>query len=320
MRNVVAIVCAVALLFSFFVALSRFDDPISVKSESSASSALAEESIEESVESTTSDSASKPGDVGGEYYNLLKFEEYSYQNSDVVNGNLAIIKDSANGYPDIHNNSVVDDEMVKFSAVWTSNVYGLSNYSVSAYNDAALSFDKFIVSFYSKVPKNGLIIREGYTPADTLNNSDGLSELSTGYSVRFSIYNSNYTFGDDDFSYLYEQAFRYGIIQRYPEGEEINTSHDADYTLYRYVGLAHSYYMNYYRYSLEEYIDKLRTDKIVEFKSGIESNTAYVIYYVSLSNDKGYTDVPVPTNANCEYSVSGDGSSGFIVTVKIPLK
>jgi hypothetical protein len=76
--------------------------------------------------------------------------------------------------------------------------------------------------------------------------------------------------------------------------------------------------MQRYKLSLEEYLDKIKTEKVIEFKSRFEADTAYVIYYVS-SNDQGNTtEIPLPSGGE-NYQISGDGSDGFIVTVKIQL-
>jgi hypothetical protein len=98
--------------------------------------------------------------------------------------------------------------------------------------------------------------------------------------------------------------------------KESYTGREVDYSVYRYVGIPHSDYMQRYKLSLEEYIDKIKTDKVLEFKSRFEANTAYVVYYVPMSDQSNTTAIPLPNNGET-YRISGDGSSGFIVTVKI---
>ena len=191
--------------------------------------------------------------------------------------------------------------------------------SLVLYEEAVVGIDKFICSFYEEVPNNGLIINKGYTSSDKISASETVIDLTTGYSVQFSIYNSAYKFSDVEFGYLRDQAYKYGVIQRYPEGKREYTMHDADNTIYRYVGLAHSQYMNLYRFSLEEYIDKVRTEKVIEFKSELEDNTAYVVYYVPLDENVETTYVPLPQGEQYSYSISGDGGNGFIVAVKVAL-
>lgn len=298
----------VIMIASYITALAQFSDG------KSAISNISSEYVETSSESSSEVVSEAIDHKEYEYYGDFVFESFPYQNSAVVNGSLAVIKDGSNGYPTIDHSKIVNIGNVK-----TANIYGLANMSLVLYDEAIANIDKFIVSFFEQVPSNGLIINKGYTSSDKIAASDNFVDLVTGYSVQFSIYNSSYKFSDMEFSYLRDQAYRYGVIQRYPEGKESYTNHDSDNTIYRYVGLAHSQYMNRYRYSLEEYLDKIRTEGIIEFKSELEQDTAYVVYYVPLDEDIETTYISLPQGDGYSYSVSGDGENGFIVTVKVSL-
>jgi len=306
---VAGLLVAIILIASYITALAQFSD--GVATDESSVSEILEESSEAAIEETNS-TVEVSKDY--KYYDDFQFESVPYKNTDVVNGSLAIIKDGSNGYPTID-----QSEFVNIGHVKTPDVYGLSNMSLLLYDEAASGIDKFIVNFFQQVPKNGLIINKGYLKPDTISPSETVIDLTTGYSVQFSIFNSAYKFSDTEFSYLRDQAYKYGVIQRYPEGKEQYTSHDVDNTIYRYVGLAHSQYMNLYRFSLEEYLDKVRTEGVIEYESQLEANTAYVIYYVPLDTSVGTTYVPLPQGDGYTYSVSGDGKNGFVVAVKVSL-
>jgi hypothetical protein len=213
---------------------------------------------------------------------------------------------------------IVDDAKLKIVySVASHKIYGLSGSGLKMYNDAITNFDKFLISFYEEVPSNGVIINKAYSPFSA-GGTDKNAELSTGYSLELSLYKSKYKFSDPEFGYLRDQAYRYGLIQRYPEGKSSITGVEADDKIYRYIGVAHSWYMNLYKYTLEEYVGKITTEKVLEFDSQLEPSSAYVVYYVPLDASKNTTYVPVPVDDKYTYSVSGDGSSGFIVTVKVP--
>lgn len=309
--TVVATCVATAiLLVSYILALGEFADPKPETDESSAvsenSQSTSENSSEESAESSEDSSAAHP------YYNSLNLESRVFSNEDIVNGPLAVLKDGSNGYP-----KVSEENLVKASTSKTGT-YGLSNNSLKLYKEAMTNIDRFIVNFYNSVPSNGLIIHKAYEAPQGNASDNDLVELSTGYSVKFSIYRSSYKFSDTEFSFLPEQAYRYGVIRRYPVGAEEYTGHASDNTLYRYVGVAHSTYMNHYNYSLEEYIDKIKTDKIIEYACELDEGYVYVTYYVPLGDNKSVTYIPVPSDESVDYTVSGDGKDGFIVTVKIP--
>lgn len=306
----IALVLTLIFLFSFISALVTFADGTN-EEELDVSEVVAESSEEESSEVVSE--YIPPNEY--KYYDSLSFRTITMNNSEVVNGSLAIVKDGSNGYPKVN-----QADIVTIGAYKDGKPYGLSNMSLVLVDEAIFNIDKFIVSFYEQVPKNGLIINRGYTSADAISPDANFIDLTSGYSVQFSIYNSSYKFSDVEFGYLRDQAYRYGVIQRYPVNKEEYTMHDSDSTIYRYVGLAHSMYMNHYNHCLEEYIDKIRTVEVIEYESELETDTAYVIYYVALNSEGSTTEVPVPDVEGYEYAVSGDGNDGFIVTVKVPIE
>ncbi len=302
---VVAIVTV--MIVSYIVALGKFDDDVDYTSQV-VSEEESSEVVVETSETSEEEQTEKPS---GEYYDTLSFETVQFPNSEVVNGALAVLPNNPNGCAKVN-----EDTLVNISQYMTQNVYGLSTVALEIKEEAMSSLDDFIVSFYQEVPKNGLIIVNSYMTPEKISSTNSMPELSSGYSVQFSIYQSSYSFSDVEFSYLRDQAHRYGMIQRYPSGKETYTGVDSNSSIYRYVGLAHSWYMNYYKYCLEEYVDKIKTEKVIEYDSEIEKDVAYVIYYVPASTDSGSTMVTVPTNCE-DYTVSGDGKDGFIVTARI---
>lgn len=294
------------LLGSYIAALAQFGNPIEYKSDET--SVIEESSEEESSEVSIESVAESEY----KYFDKMQFERRPFSNGSVADGSLAVVNETNKTFPVIDQSEIVNIGLVK-----TESVYGLSNMSLVMYEEAITNIDKFIVDFYQQVPRNGLIISKGYTSVDAVNKSEATVDLVTGYSVQFSIYNSSYKFSDPEFAYLREQAYRYGVIQRYPSGKESYTGRDSDNTVYRYVGLAHSMYMNHYMLSLEEYIDRIRTYKVIEYESELENDVAYVTYYVPVDETTGTTYVDVPVGDNCSFTVSGDGAKGFVVTVRI---
>ena len=300
------ILASALMLVSFVMALSNFSAPAEIS-----------ESSYESIEDQTSEVSEYESIVINEpdeykYYNNLQFERQPYSNSLVANGSLAVINQTTTKFPIIDESNIVNIGTAK-----TPGVYGLANMSLVMYEEAISNIDKFVVSFYDQVPSNGLIINKGYVASSSVSSSETAVDLVTGYSVQFSIYNSSYKFSDNEFAYLREQAYKYGVIQRYPNGKDNYTGHSNDNTIYRYVGFPHSMYMNHYMLSLEEYLDRIRTYKVIEYESELETDTVYVVYYVPLEESTGTTYVDVPVGDNVSYTVSGDGDRGFVVTVKI---
>lgn len=306
----IAYVIIAAVLFmlgSFVAALAQFGNVEFVDPVESSD----EVSLDFSEVSEESSLPPEEPEVDYLYYDDLNMESRAFANSAVSNGCLAIVN-SENG-----SNPVVDTGKLKsVYSVASHKVYGLSGSGLKLYGEAIDNLDAFIVSFYDEVPSNGIIINKAYSPYSA-GGSDKDAELATGYSLQLSIYNSKYSFSDPEFGYLRDQAYRYGVIQRYPDGKVQFTGNEVDNTIYRYVGVAHSWYMNLYKYSLEEYVEEIKDKKVLEFDGQLESNASYVVYYVPIDGAKNTTYVPVPTNENCTYTVSGDGGNGFVVTVKI---
>ena len=309
--RILALVVAVVMAISFFAALSTF----SSEDDDSKQSFVNEESSFESENETVSEvvtSDTETSEANYEYFDKLTFKEIKIDNSEVTNGSLAIIKNNSTSFPIVNENDLKSVYSMK------SDVYGLSGNGLYLYEEAILGIDKFIVNFYNEVSDNGLIIDKAYLTHNEADPDKGTVDLCGGYSVRFAIYGSSYSFSDPEFNYLREQAYRYGVIQRYPEDKKSYTGFDSNNTIYRYVGNSHSWYMNYYKLCLEEYIDTLRTNKVLEFKNGIENNKAYVIYYVEMDKDAVSTTISIPTE-EYKYTISGDGSRGFVISVEVPV-
>lgn len=293
-----------SLLFvSFFVSLTRFSDNVPNEHVISEEESYVSDHIDDtSVENT---SIPTPSVNKYDYYDSINYTKVPVSNSNVKNGSLVLVDGSVGC-------SVSDDELVPIHSSRTGK-YDLKDYSLRLKKEAIKNIDLFIMSFYSKYKNNGLGIAEGYKTAV----SGAETDLSTGYSVKLTTYKTSNTLSDEDFGYLKEQSFKYGIIQRFPGGKKDSTGFDENLSIYRYVGLVHSCYMNHYNLSLEEYIDKIKTEKVIEYKNNYESDSVYVVYYVPMDQSKDTTHVNVPSDERYECTVSGDGSNGFIVTVKI---
>lgn len=310
----IALVVAVVMMASFVVALLKFsngssDGLLDKSSDESLLSSFVEESDENSTEISVPDVVvpEKPKDT--QYYHAFTFSDIEIKNSEIGDGTLAVLNSDNKYFATVNK-----DKLKNIYANMTPKKYGLSGVALDIHEDAFKNFDNLFVKYADTMTSDSVLIQKAYVDKKDGVSSNGSLELSTGYSLEIG------NFSSDKSGFLAEQAYRYGIIQRYPEGKNVYTGYTDGLGLFRYVGFGHSYYMNYYKFCLEEYLDKLRTEKVIEFKSGIESNTFYVIYYVPADTASNVTKVPVPTNAGYTYEVSGDGTKGFVVSVKIPIK
>ncbi len=148
---------------------------------------------------------------------------------------------------------------------------------------------------------------------------EGFSDHHTGYLLQLKKYisASNPQKLDTD-SWIYDNAYKYGFICRYPEGKEGET-YVEDYTdAFRYVGTAHATYMERHNLCLEEYVEQIKnnyTDNQAHnnhLKITDDSGMNYEVYYVPAAAGD-ITTISVPSNY--KYDISGDNIGGFIVTV-----
>ena len=118
----------------------------------------------------------------------------------------------------------------------------------------------------------------------------------------------------DDYSWLYDNAHKYGFIRLYPvsgEGDEADTSNA---NIFRYVGEAHASYIYKNKLTLESYIELIKTKPAADALSiTAASGAKYKVYYVG----EGAAQI-VPSTF--EYTVSGDNMGGYIVTVNTSKK
>ena len=149
----------------------------------------------------------------------------------------------------------------------------------------------------------------------------GATEHHTGKVIDLYVFTGKVTGKLDDegfahiFKWIYDNAYKYGFIHRYPDSKINVTGVDFEPYHFRYVGYPHAYYMYKNELCLEEYLDKVKTctsDEPLEFRA--EDGVNYMVYYVPAS-EGGTTSLTVP--AEYTYTVSGNNADGFIITVEV---
>ena len=144
----------------------------------------------------------------------------------------------------------------------------------------------------------------------------GGSEHHTGYALDFGIYtrsgkSEDYT-AQGKYSWINENSWKYGFIVRYPSDKTDLTGILYEPWHFRYVGIPHAAVIREKGLCLEEYMDYLRQfpydGEHLQVTAQVKN---YEIYYVKADGKK--TKVPVPENK--DYSLSGNNTDGFIVTI-----
>ena len=141
----------------------------------------------------------------------------------------------------------------------------------------------------------------------------GHSEHHSGLALDLGIYggkgvSSEYT-GEGEYAWINKNCHKYGFIVRYKESKSGITGIAYEPWHFRYVGVPHSYVIEKKGFCYEEYIDYLKGFEFSEEHLTVVAGGAeYEIYYAV------GTKIPVPKRS--EYTVSGNNTDGFIVTVR----
>ena len=110
------------------------------------------------------------------------------------------------------------------------------------------------ISLFNRYAQN-----DGREVANTYSAKPGNSEHQTGLALDITNRNTNLAPGSwfdntPEAKWLYENAYKYGFILRYPEGKEHITGYIYESWHYRYVGVEHSENFNMNNLTLEEYV------------------------------------------------------------------
>ena len=156
----------------------------------------------------------------------------------------------------------------------------------------------------------------------------GHSEHHSGLAMDFAI-DDGYEYpalkNEGEYSWIYANAANYGLILRYTEQNKHITKYQAESWHFRYVGPVHASMIYRMGVALEQYegfIKDFQYDNPLEYK--YSDTEFYRIYYVPMDMTSEKTSLPIPyeclsnNGEEWPYTVSGNNSDGFIVTVKIP--
>lgn len=105
---------------------------------------------------------------------------------------------------------------------------------------------------------NDYVRNDGKDNADRYSAEPGFSEHQTGLAIDITTSNTSKPIGfwfdeTPQAKWLYENAYKYGFILRYPQGKEHITGYRAESWHYRYLGKEHSKNFNMNDLTLEEY-------------------------------------------------------------------
>ena len=256
------------------------------------------------------------------------YENVSASNEDVHAGDLILVNTDT---------AYVEENPTEIVSIYdhkTDN-YHVSGTETSLRQPALDALNQMLDAFYVATGHQDMIVISGYRTtqqqqelydADLAETGEqtstrvalpGHSEHESGYALDFSLYTDGVQYdydGTGEYAWINENCAHYGYVLRYAEDKQETTGIQAEPWHYRYVGQPHATYMMENNVCLEEYLTLLKNYTADEPLSITNwDGEIYQVYYVAADTSTDSTYVMVPPDA--KYTISGNNSDGFIVTV-----
>ncbi len=240
---------------------------------------------------------------------LVGYEAREVNAAEIYSGYLRLLSDgdeTASGLVNIAQNRVKNASEKNFYYVAETGKFVADAQAMEALNQMMLDFHKatnndsiYIMTACDSTMENqpaeyrmGTAFDFYYYKGES--SAEGFDPISSAHEV---------------YGWFYKNAYKYGFIARYPNATEEN---GQSASVFRYVGVAHAKYITDSKLTLEAYIELIKEK---EAGSGLiiggADGNRYEVYYVASEGDT--TEVMLPTSY--EYTLGGDGATGFIVTV-----
>lgn len=256
------------------------------------------------------------------------YENISIDNADVHSGSLILVN-GENAYTESNPTEIVSIYEKK------SENYHVSGTETSLREPAVDALNSMLDDFYVATGHSDIIVISGYrtnAQQQELYDQDleatgeststrvampGYSEHESGYSIDVSLYQDGVQYdydGTGEYAWIDENCGHYGYILRYAEDKTDVTGYQTEPWHYRYVGQPHATYMAENNLCMEEYLTMLKDyDSENRLQVTNWDGELYEVYYVPADTTTDSTYVLVPPDK--EYTISGNNSDGFIITV-----
>lgn len=274
------------------------------------------------------------GNGGSSSSGKVVYTKLTLSSSDVYTGDLILVNsDHSYHFPSTEIEDMTNRDTYDMRTYLAAG--GVSAYQVKERSgmtetaclqpQAAKALDSLLRAFYAGTDVQ-LTVYECYRSYDyqaSLNSSvkAGYSDQHAALSVWITDNLSSRDLSADSKNRLLTLCAKYGFIQRYPAGKTAETGVSGYTELFRYIGVPHAMYITNQNLSLEGYLSSLRNEHTYSGKhllldangNAVTKDAAYEIYYVPMSGES--TTVQVPKNYH--YTISGDNSGGYVVTVDL---
>lgn len=256
------------------------------------------------------------------------YQNISISNSEIHAGDLILVNNK---------NAYVENNVAEIVSIYENKTdsYHVSGTETSLRKPALDAFNELIHGFYVATGHDDIIVISGYrtneqqqrlydedlaqTGAETSTRValPGHSEHESGYALDLSLYQDGVQLdydGTGEYSWINENCANYGYILRYAANKVEETEIQAEPWHYRYVGQPHASYIMENNICLEEYLTLLKNyDNENPLRITNWDGEIYAVYYVPADAASDMTYVLVPPDG--DYTISGNNSDGFIVTV-----
>lgn len=308
-QNIFFVLVLVAFVF-FLILLIKSSDTTD-----SGSSSVVDSDVADTQ--TDSDTSSLPEKLPTE--SVLGKNEFKYlkfSQTGVHEGELLLVSPNY-----AFSGQAPQDCISTYDYMYNSNrdkLFSIRNSDVKAKAITLTSVNEMMSDFYTLYGTAALVLMNGYNP------NDKTLEFSTGYSVEFFYHNSDGTYSKfnplGSYAWIAENAYKYGLIMRYPDEKFNVTGVNGSTGIIRYVGLPHSQIMYKNNMCLEEYLELIKEhtyDNAIAYTTDDGKN--YAIYYAVSEGEE--TNIKIPTDSDAQaykFTISGNNSDGYIITVKLP--
>lgn len=270
----------------------------------------------ESIGSEENETSAEPVANTQTALNIIPPDEFSYetkQEEDIHKGNLILI-DSDHPY-------VGNTEDFVYLTDIRNHCYYISSNSFCLEKKAGAALNEITSAYVDNFQFPGLFIYNTNS-SDTSQLPycpDIIPERSSGLSIDFAIRNYDKSISQMDKtngSWVYENAYKFGLVLRYPENKTSITNTEFIPYHFRYVGKINADIMYNNDYCLEEYIQFMKSYSYEDPYCYSDGNCDYELYYVPKGNET--TNIPVPSNKDKHnYYISGNNIDGFIVIASV---
>lgn len=262
---------------------------------------------------------------------VKNYKTITVENDKVFKGEMILVNEN---YP--FKNSQDADIVTLYDE--KNESYSVSGMEIGLQSEAVKPLNDMLADFYEETGHSDILIVAGFRTLEqqqalydedlertgldtsTLVALPGHSEHESGYAVDFSLFFDDGTSGDydgtGDYEWIDEHCSDYGYILRYPANKTEITKIQYESWHYRYVGRPHAYYIMQSGICYEEYIDGLKNYSADTPLEIVDSDgKAYAVYYVPAETEKSVTYVPLISDK--PYTISGNNSDGFIITIDL---